>query len=110
MAVVTSRLNPYAKGNPHCSLCGDPVGAPPFIVWWETKDFYLCSNCCQSWVRNMVADLIQVDAICRIKALGGFSDVTLHREGQDDYELRKQAEEKAQHEALLKGIDENLKK
>lgn len=108
MTVITSRLNPYAKNNRPCSVCGEPT-FPPFVVWWGIKDFYLCSDCCQRWVRDMTADLIQVDAICRIKALGGFSNITLHREGQDESELEKQAEERAQHEALLKEIDENLK-
>lgn len=109
MAVVTSRLNSYAKGNRLCSLCGERL-SPPFVVWWATKDFFLCSDCCQIWVRDMAADLIQVDAICRIKALGGFSKITLNREGEDEEELAREAQRKAEQQAILREIDEGLKK
>ena len=109
--VVTSRKDPRFRlaGKIHCSFCEEPITQVPFIVWWSTKDCYLCLDCCRSLKRGLAADLIQIEAIRELNELG-YRGWTLHREAEDEANRREQLEDEARHREIMEAISKDLKK
>lgn len=61
-------------GKDKCSFCGELV-SPPFLWWVGYGDgdsilhVYVCERCCVMIKRGFAADMIQLAAICELRAL-----------------------------------------
>ena len=77
-----------------CTLCGEPhaLKAYPVLVWTGLgamgSDLFICRGCCRHLVPGFTADLIQVDAINRLRA-AGYPGETLQRTGLDSLPVNK---------------------
>jgi hypothetical protein len=50
-------------------MCGDRLFVP-FVYWRGENDIFFCSQCCDSFGQGLTADLIQVQAINKLRGLG----------------------------------------
>lgn len=88
-----------------CALCGCAPGYP-FLYWSGTAaEIIICRGCCVSAGAGLMADIIQVQAIHAMHAVGNKRDYTLKRTSQAEIKRQKEREEREEREfvkSLLK--------
>jgi hypothetical protein len=62
----------FGAGLPACSMCGETVRAP--FLWWRNyrdncPDLFVCLKCCGEDGRSLALDLVQMEAIVRMRAV-----------------------------------------
>jgi hypothetical protein len=89
MSIISIQIDNGYPNNPKCSSCGkEPKG--PFLYWnfFQNQnlntDLRLCGDCCIEIEKGLIADLIQLTAITRIREL--YPGTTLERTSSREIE------------------------
>jgi hypothetical protein len=98
MSAILSRNDAYSPAYPICSFCGDTC-CPPFVHWHAQDDLFICSDCCRSLRRGLLADMIHVTAVSDLHN-AGYHSQTLVRKGQQEIDAT--AKSVADHLRIIK--------